>query len=171
MHVAHRFRGVVGLQSRRFVSLLMILTVTSTVDAQFGGGVGTVDTPYQIWTAEQMNAIGADRSLWNKHFRLMADIDMAECRDDYRVIGNYYERFTGSFDGSGRTIRNLTCTKAPTWNGVGLFGGVERGQIKDLILADPNVGQGTYSYVGALVGYGQYSTVTRCAVRGGYVRG
>jgi len=30
------------------------------VQAQYGGGGGTADDPYQIWTAEQLNAVGVN---------------------------------------------------------------------------------------------------------------
>ena len=37
---------------------------------QYGGGSGTEEDPYQIWTAEQMNAIGANEGDWDRHLNL-----------------------------------------------------------------------------------------------------
>jgi len=34
------------------------------------------EDPYLICTAEQMNEIGANRGDWNKHFMLIADVNM-----------------------------------------------------------------------------------------------
>jgi hypothetical protein len=45
--------------------------------AKYGGGTGEPNNPYLIYTAEQMNAIGADANDWDKHFKLMADIDLS----------------------------------------------------------------------------------------------
>ena len=39
-------------------------------------GSGTGGDPYQIWTAEDMQAIGADANYWDACFKLMADIDL-----------------------------------------------------------------------------------------------
>jgi hypothetical protein len=44
--------------------------------AKYGGGTGEPNDPYLIYTAEQMNAIGADPNDWDEHFKLMADIDL-----------------------------------------------------------------------------------------------
>ncbi len=47
------------------------------VQAKYGGGYGVPNNPYLIYTSEQMNAIGADSTDWDKHFKLMADIDLS----------------------------------------------------------------------------------------------
>ena len=61
------------------ISLVVVLVglVGSSHAGIYGGGSGTHHDPYQIWTAEQMNAIGADPCDWDKHFMLMADIDLS----------------------------------------------------------------------------------------------
>jgi len=57
--------------------LLCVLFLTWPVQAKYGGGSGTAEDPYLINTAEQMNAIGANWDDWDKHFKLMADIDLS----------------------------------------------------------------------------------------------
>jgi hypothetical protein len=44
--------------------------------AQFAGGTGAPNDPYQIATAEQLISIGSDPNLLDKHFVLLNDIDL-----------------------------------------------------------------------------------------------
>ena len=44
----------------------------------YGGGAGTAEDPYQIWTSEQMNEIGLHKEDWDKCFVLLDDIDLAQ---------------------------------------------------------------------------------------------
>ncbi|MHC4325652.1 MAG: hypothetical protein ACYSUX_15400, partial [Planctomycetota bacterium] len=89
---------------------LAICLFTPPAEVKYGGGTGEPNDPYQIWTAEQMNAIGAEPNDWGKHFKLMADIDLAQYTgEQFNIIG--YERiydqrtndlkpFKGVFDGN-----------------------------------------------------------------------
>ena len=73
--------------------------------AQYGGGTGEPNDPYQIWSAEQLNAIGADPNDWDKHFKLMADIDMDDLAGGMsHVLGSLDHPFTGTFDGNAYTV-------------------------------------------------------------------
>ena len=66
----------------------------------YGGGCGTVPDPYLIYTAEQMNNIGANPDDWDKHFKLMNDIDLSGYTGtSFNLIGASDDRFSGSFDG------------------------------------------------------------------------
>jgi hypothetical protein len=132
---------------------------------QYGGGSGTEADPYQIWTAEQMNEVGFCEEDWDKHFRLMADIDLsAYTGTSFNIIGNDTNRFTGVFDGNGRTISNLTYISNNSY--IGMFGCVGvSGQIKDLGLIDINVDAVVSEYVGGLAGR-NYGTITNCYASG-----
>jgi hypothetical protein len=57
-----------------------------------------------------MNAIGAIPNDWDRHFRLMADIDLsAYTGTRFNIIGLDIDHcFTGVFDGNGHTISNFT---------------------------------------------------------------
>ncbi|MBN1361525.1 MAG: hypothetical protein JW993_13085 [Sedimentisphaerales bacterium] len=137
----------------------------------YGGGTGTADDPYHIWTAEQMNVIGAEPNEWDKHFRLMADIDVSmfdgrEGRCLFNVIGTQAVPFGGVLAGEGHTISHLTITGGGS---LGLFGYVGSGaEITGLGIVDVNaIGAGS---VGGLAGQNR-GTVARCyatgVVRGG----
>jgi parallel beta-helix repeat protein len=117
-----------------------------------------------------MQAIGADANDWGKHFRLMADVNLAAFTGtQFNIIGSFSGSFSGVFDGSGHTISNFTYTSAGA-NYIGLFGYVT-GVIKDLGLIDAEVDAGTGTLVGSLVGYLYYGTITNCYVEGGSVSG
>jgi hypothetical protein len=143
--------------------------------AKYGGGTGEPNDPYLIFDANQMNAIGADSNDWDKHFILMADIDLSVFSGtDFNIIGSYGNPFTGVFDGSGHTISNFTYDSNDT-DYIGLFGYVGKWgvneEIKNLGLFDPNLDAGTGRNVGSLVGYLVNGTITNCYVQGGSVLG
>ncbi|MBM4029416.1 MAG: protease inhibitor I42 family protein, partial [Planctomycetes bacterium] len=144
-----------------------------TLAAKYGGGRGTADDPYQIRTAEQMNAIGANPRDWDKHFMLMADIDLSgydgkNGRPKFNLIapvaggmGAYYfaTPFVGVLDGNGHTISHLTIAGGTYYQA--LFGFLhETAEVKNLGLVEVNV-VASSNYVGALVGY-NFAPVTRC---------
>lgn len=142
--------------------------------AVYGGGSGTVADPYQIWTPEQMNTIGANPADWDKQFKLMADIDMsAYTGTQYKTIGNSTTKFTGCFDGSGHVIRNLTYTAVSSTNYVGLFGYTSNAAIQNVALE--NILLIGNAYVGGIAGDAESTDVSNCRtdgqVRGGYVGG
>ncbi|MFB0555123.1 MAG: hypothetical protein ACETWQ_17585, partial [Phycisphaerae bacterium] len=102
--------------------------------AKYEGGAGTVEDPYLICTAEQMNEIGANRGDWNKHFMLIADVNMGDIAGtDYNII----EEFTGTFDGNNCTISNFSLRSTREEN-TGLFGSVG-GEVRNLGLLNPDV--------------------------------
>jgi len=133
--------------------------------AKYEGGTGTTGDPYLINTAEQMNEIGANPGDWDKHFKLIADIDMSDITGtDYNVI----ETFTGTFDGNDCTISNFSLTSTRQEN-TGLFGTVG-GEIKNLGLLNPNIfAQGRN--VGSLTGYLNERSITNCYAKGAVVSG
>jgi hypothetical protein len=153
---------------------VVIHTLSLTASAAYGGGSGTPDDPYLIFTAEQLNAVGAQPGDWDKHFRLMADIDLSGYRQSefHRIGTPEHGRFTGTFDGNYRTISNFQWSRE--WDRyVGLFGIVEGEQavVKNVTLVNPSVTSDIGAYVGALVGVVRTATISNCHVRGGTVSG
>jgi hypothetical protein len=151
-----------------------MLILSRVTGAQYGGGSGTADDPYLIYTAEQLNAIGADPNDWDKHFALMADIDLSAFGSaGYNIIGRAWEKpFRGVFDGNGHVIANLTWRDAYARAG-GLFGWVAApdSEIRNLTLARPDIHVGPWGSAGALVGNLQSGTVTDCHVTDANVTG
>jgi len=133
-------------------------------DVQFAGGSGTAEDPWQIATAEQLDRVRDDLKA---HYVLTDDIDLSGY-ENWIPIGAFQSlsdapedsevphpdfAFTGTFDGAGHTIANLTVScEAPM--GAGLFGcasGTESGaaSIGHFTLKDVNV-SGFYLVGGAV---------------------
>jgi hypothetical protein len=158
--------------------LIAVCLLSFPAKAQYGGGTGEPNNPYLIYTAEQMNTIGAEPDDWDKHFTLMADINLGSYTGtDFNIIGYWIDwsspdnrPFAGVFDGNGYTISNFTCNPGRK-SRVGLFGYVEGkdARIKDLGLIDPYIDAG--KDVGSLVGRMRTGTITGCYVSGGSVAG
>ena len=156
------------------MSLTMLLSVlTASAYAQYGGGTGDPNDPYLIATSEQMNAIGADPNDWDKHFRLIADIDLSgfdgqDGRPAFNIIARDVDGvawahqgtpFTGVFDGNDHEIRNLTID-SPYRDFIALIGytGAEA-QIEKVALVNASI-KGNDS-VGSLVGENS-GTIVSC---------
>lgn len=138
-------------------SLVAICIFILPAQAQYSGGSGAADDPYQIATAEDLILLGETPDDYDKHFKLMADIDLSEFdgkdgRPEFNIIGIADDMaFTGVFDGNGHTISHFRHTSTDT-DYTGLFGYINGGtvQVKDLGLIDPEVDAGTGSWVGSL---------------------
>jgi hypothetical protein len=141
----------------------------------YGGGKGTENEPYLIYTAKQLATIGLVLCQLDCHYRLMSDINLSVYSGDtFPIIGYDQEAFTGVFDGMGHTIQCFTYQSENFPYDVGLFGKVDDfGQIKNLTLIDPNVVTPQARSAGSLVGNlrGIFSTLSNCAVRGASVTG
>ncbi len=153
--------------------LLCVLFLTCPAQAKYGGGTGEPNDPYLIYTAEQMNAIGIEPNNWDKHFKLMADIDLSTYTgDQFNIIGGN-PPFTGVFDGDGHTISNFTYASTDQWCGGGLFGSVNdpNAEIKNLRLIDPNVVTEDGYGVGLLIAGLSQGIISNCHVENGHVAG
>lgn len=108
----------------------------------FAGGSGTLEDPYLIQTAEQLNAV---RQGPKNHYKLIADIDLSEWgnwvpiggTDSYGFMGGGWNKaekgacsFQGSFDGNGHVISGMQIvideetpflTEGSNWRAYGLF--------------------------------------------------
>jgi sugar lactone lactonase YvrE len=160
----------------------------------YGGGTGTTDDPYLIYTAEQMSIIGLVLCDYDKHFKLMADIDMSyydgiDGRPNYNIPGTAYmesgsgrtQAFSGVFDGCYHTISNL-CLNNTGERYVGCFGYVDGdvgstgeglAEVKNLGLVDPNIVDTSFTgndkAIGSLMGSLRYGTVSSCYVLSGSI--
>jgi hypothetical protein len=160
----------------RLMNVLLMLFFTCLfvlpARAEYGGGSGKPEDPYLIYTAGQMNEIGANPNDWNKHFKLMADINLSTYRGmDFNIIGtSRANAFTGVFDGNNKKISNFTYTSENATS-IGIFGYVVSGRIKDLGLINSNLEINRGSYHGCLVGNLEGGTITDCYVENGNISG
>jgi len=159
------------------ITILMIICCCSlTAQAKYGGGTGEPNDPYLIYDANQMNAIGAEPNDWDKHFKLMANINMSVVSGrDYNPIGEYDSSsdllaFRGVFDGDGHSISNLRVVGDDI---IGLFGCVNGlgAKIRNVHLVGVNINAGATDVAGSQIGYLSRGQVTDCSVEGGSVSG
>lgn len=125
--------------------------VNLLLSPRFAGGTGTAIDPYKVATAKQLDKV---REYPDKHFIQIADIDLGTSPwNDGRgwtPIGDFSVRFTGTYDGDGYSINNLTIARDDMYQA--LFANMEAGStIQNVVLNNVDV-EGN-SMVGALVGY------------------
>ncbi|MEN6576707.1 MAG: GLUG motif-containing protein [Phycisphaerales bacterium] len=145
--------------------LCFCLLMDALPAAEFAGGTGAPNDPYQIATADQLVSIGSDPNLLDKHFVLIADIDLdpnlpggrvftqAVIAPDVNDSGSFDGvPFTGTFDGGGYRILNLTIRNNAA-HYLSLFGYAARDAVvKDLRIDDARVSGEAGMCLGALVG-------------------
>ncbi len=134
-------------------ALAIILVLGSCVAAwavEFAGGTGEPNDPYQIATAEQLIAISSDRMLFDRHFVLVADIDLDPCLPGRKVFQGPLMQWTagrlrvaqdsafhGSFNGGGHVIRNGVFYSASAPSYAGFFYSIApEGIVRDLHFED-----------------------------------
>jgi len=157
---------------RTLIGTLTLCAMALPAQAQYGGGTGDPNDPYLIYTAKQMNEIGAHPEHWGDHFRLMADIDLGDyAPNKFNLIGTH-DPFTGVFDGNRHSISNFHLRETdacPLWRGLFCMVADPNARIMNLELIDPNLtGQ---AHIGPVVGWLEEGTVTNCHVTGGNVSG
>ena len=100
---------------------LTICLIAIPAQAQYSGGTGEPNDPYQIATADDLMLLGDSPEDYDKHFILTADIDLdpnlpgrkvfdkAVIAPDTNDVADGFQGapITGIFDGNGHVIRNL----------------------------------------------------------------
>ena len=147
-----------------------------TVAESYGGGDGTEENPYQIYTSNQLallaqqtnNGTGGDA-----YYKIMENINLANCDggiQQWISIGTPEHPFTGHFDGWGdtKTILNMhqTITDGDAQPVGGLFGCTNGAEINNVHLAQCYV-SGNGKYVGTLVGYAGLTNISNCSIYDG----
>lgn len=142
---------------------------TFCVDRNSSLTAGFLSASIPISTIEQLQMIGNHVDLprsWS--YYLPGDLDASETSNwsqglGFKPIGSWNRRFTGTFDGRGFRVSELTINR-PDEHGVGLFGHIEGSVLKNLTVANASVQGGTR--VGTLVGYSLNSEVDDCSSSG-----
>ena len=137
----------------------------------FSGGTGEANDPYLIATAPELNRIGHNPRLMERHFRLINDIDVSGL-NIWSIGSSKAFPFAGVFNGNGHEISNFSWDSNGT-DYIGLFSYVngQDAEIKELGLIDPNIAAGTGTLVGSLVGQIDRGSITNCYAEGGSVSG
>ncbi len=136
----------------------VVLGILARAPAQYSGGSGTADDPYQIATAADLMLLGESPKDSCKHFVLTANIDLDPNLSGCRVFDKaVIHAFSGVFDGNDRTISHLAIT-GETY--LGLFGQLNKvAEVRNLGLVDVNI-LGSGYLIGGLVGSNSGSIFT-----------
>jgi len=163
---------------RKIPLMVVVCLLSFQAHAQYSGGTGEPNDPYQIATAEDMMLLGDSPEDYDKHFLLTADIDLdpnlpgrkvfdrAVIAPDVNDTDFYYDfqgvPFSGVFNGNGHTISHLTIEGI---SNLGLFGQLhEQAMVSNVSLIAVNV-NGVYG-VGAIVGDNFGGSITESSSNG-----
>ncbi|WP_071149250.1 fimbrillin family protein [Bacteroides ndongoniae] len=125
---------------------------------------------YSVYTAEGLDAWAeaANQDL-STNCTLMTDIDLSGVNWEPVAFGNYNTYYTGTFDGNGHTISNLTITNLYFNYYCGMFGSVgTNATIKNLTLENVSLNVSSnegLAAIGALAGSNQ-GIISNCNVSG-----
>lgn len=132
-------------------------------------GSGTKTDPYQISTADQLklfreivNGAGGQTQNRGAYAVLTADIDLNN--EPWTPIGpDRDSAYTGTFDGQGHTVKNLSVTVNVQPGRAGLFGCVKDGTIRKLTVAGSVSCTANQGWCGGIAGYAMDETIENCA--------
>ena len=132
-------------------------------------GSGTKNDPYQISTADQLklfrdivNGAGGQTQNRGAYAVLTADIDLNN--EPWTPIGpDRDSAYTGTFDGQGHTVKNLSVTVNVQPGRAGLFGCVKDGTIRKLTVAGSVSCTANQGWCGGIAGYAMDETIENCA--------
>ncbi|MDK2051933.1 GLUG motif-containing protein, partial [Aliarcobacter butzleri] len=157
-------------------ALPFLKNVTKLSNTLFEDGFGTSANPYKITNWTQLQNINNSNILTkNYYFNLLNNLSSST--SDYtnlasntangglgwNPIGDYTNKFAGTFDGLGFTISNLYIN-SPSQDYVGLFGYTNNATIKNIGLKDVDI-IGNID-IGGLVGYNYYGTISNSYATG-----
>lgn len=164
------------------VSAMSFAPVTASADFE----KGTKENPYHISTAQQLADISKDL---DGYYVLDNSIDLSAF-EQWKPIGNmtysadvdmstgdmdFTKAFSGSLDGNGYTISNLTCESDGDMLATGLFGGF-MGTVTNVVIKDANVdgtsenGKGATA-TGGVVGYAMSGAIHDVIIKNSSVSG
>jgi len=136
---------------------------------------GTSGDPFLIQTIANLECLRDNASdYWHRgyYFKQTADLDLSATTNWTHGIGDDSDTFTGTYDGDGFAISNLTVTDDTQ---VGLFGVTEGATLTNITLVNlAATGTGTapsslYTYVGGLVGQARAGTTIADSVTSGTI--
>lgn len=124
------------------------------------GNVTISDEAGLFWFAKQANA---GNNFAGKTVTLANDIALTKAWTPIGIYNDSKTHFKGTFDGQNHTVSGVEVTENRA-NGVGFFGKVYTGTIKNLTVEGTITTTGC-NYVGGIVGHG-YATISNCTFKG-----
>ena len=139
-----------------WLALLCFVLMSFSLFAQFAGGSGTEQDPYQVATAEHLNNVRNYSSSW---FIQTADIDLGV------APWNQGEGWM-PLDGDSHEVNNLYINR-PENEQIGLFSQSNQGTILNIGVINVNVIG--YSLVGGLAGINNWGNIRNCYSSGNVI--
>ena len=125
-----------------------------------------VDGGYEISNAAQLayfaKSVNAGEKTYNEGVTIVLTDDIDLEGQEWTPIGTKGNPFKGTFNGNGKTIKNLVITGYNSY--VGLFGNTVDGEIKNLVVENANVSGRLY--VAVVAGQPYTSKYTNITVKG-----
>jgi hypothetical protein len=152
-----------SIRKTSFKIVVFVFFAYSHVLLAYSGGDGDCSNPYQIANFADLQQFSTDSANWNKCFKLTSDINMDG------IAWTPVSFLSGTFDGQGYTISNLTITLNTTTSvNVGFIGVLAFvGEVSNLTISNLDYSiTGTKDiYAGGLVGVNN-GEVEHCGTTG-----
>ncbi len=150
---------------------LSAATARRAIDGEWGGGDGSVENPYIVASATDLvrlaslcNDTATRTEYADKHYRQIANIDMADETAFVPIGATAETAFAGSYDGGDFAISNLKITTGDT-GACGLFGYLNGASVSNIVLKDCEYSS-TGQSVGGIAAIAEQSAVSDCSVGG-----
>ncbi len=151
--------------------------ITRDFSSIWKNGDGSAANPYQISTEEELISLAfyvndSSMSFKDKYFKQTADIALTKAWKPIGIFGKnsygYGNRvFSGSFDGTSKTISGLTINDTASYSG--LFGLARGAHISNVVIKDAKMNVG--SVAGVLAGLADSVTVENCTIENAEIKG
>lgn len=141
-------------------------------------GDGTEGNPFRIYTAEKLAGLLehiGDEGV-GKYFRIMNEIPLTNYLSPgspgnnggagWKPIGNWDAPFRGNLNGSGYKVTGLWIDR-PDIDFIGLFGRIDGGSVKNLVVEIAANGIKGNTFVGGLIGDITNGNIINCSASGG----
>ncbi len=144
-----------------------------SIPSKPASGDGSAGDPYRITSLSDLTWLSLFSEQWSTSCIQTSDIDVSTASSwfdglGFSPIGNATTQFTGSYDGQGNLISNLTINRV-VFNYVGLFGYIDGATIKNLGLKNSDIKGG--QYVGGIAGRNSNSALIECCYTAGSIEG
>lgn len=143
-----------------FSLLASLVSFNFTANAEITGE-GTANNPYTIDTLDDLKTfaskVNEGESKYTNAYVKLADNSNITITDSWTPIGNAENKFSGVFDGNGKTITFSTVTDGDY---VGLFG-INEGTIKNVKIVGTISTNTELAFVGGVAGLNR-GTITNC---------
>lgn len=171
-----------------FIIIMLIPLIVYCQTAIAPIGSGTVESPYQIGSLENLYWISINNNSWDKHFVQTANIDASPTANwfvsdhdndpntpdsakgwipiGYFIDQNEQNTFSGTYNGNNFSISNIYLNRFTSDNGsIGFISSAYNANLYNINILNITLKTNAY-YVGGLIGYSEYSIIDNCSVSG-----